>query len=134
MVANSTATTIGVSTPTCFLTTTISTKYFNEAGSTSPDKRLIAMSTKPSASNPRLGFINAQTSGRFFHAFLRFSVFGGDFASFSVAMICGMKGTLRLRCPQPANIYTAIFYGGTKLLNLQRFLCEVRAPSSVHRD
>jgi len=111
-----------------------STKYFVEAGSTSPDNRLMAMSRKPSASNPRLGFINAQTSGRFFHVFLRFSVFDGDLGSFSAAMICGMKGTLRLRCPQPANIYTAIFYGGTKLLNLQRFLCEVRAPSSVHRD
>src|SRR6266850_7851811 len=111
MVANSTATTIGVSTPTCFLTTTVSTKYFVEAGSTSPDKRLMAMSTKPSASNPRLGFINAQTSGRFFQVFLRFSVFDGDLGSFSAAMICGMKGTLRLRCPQPANIYTGKFYG-----------------------
>src|SRR3989442_5150525 len=125
IVANRTARTIGVSTPTSFLTTTLSTKYFVEAGSTNPDKRLMAMSRKPSASNPRLGFINAQTSGRFFHVFLRFSVFDGDLGSFSAAMICGMKGTLRLRCPQPANIYTAIFYGGTKLLNLQRFLCEV---------
>src|SRR6266436_3677386 len=91
MVANSTATTIGVSTPTSFLTTTLSTKYFVEAGSTSPDKRLMAMSTKPIASNPRLVFINAQTSGRFFQVFLRFSVFDGDLGSFSAAMICGMK-------------------------------------------
>jgi hypothetical protein len=49
----------------------------------------MAMSRKPSASNPRLGFINAQTSGRFFHVFLRFSVFAGDLESLSAAMIVG---------------------------------------------
>src|SRR2546430_11867084 len=47
----------------------------------------MAMSTKPSASSPRLGFINAQTSGRFFHAFLRFSLLAGDLTAVSVAMI-----------------------------------------------
>src|ERR1700730_5955914 len=108
MVANKTARTMGVSTPTCFLTTTLSTKYFVEAGSTSPDKRLMAISRKPSASSPRLGFINAQISGRFFQVFLRFSVFESDLGSFSAAMICGVKGTLRLGCPQPGDIYTEI--------------------------
>src|SRR6267378_4096863 len=106
IVANRTARTIGVRRPTSFLTTTLSTKYFVEAGSTSPDNRLMAMSRKPSASNPRLGFINAQTSGRFFQAFLRFAVFGDDLGSFSAAMICGMNDTLRHRHRQPVNIYT----------------------------
>src|SRR5258707_4513945 len=66
---------------------TLSTRYFVEAGSTNPDSRLMAMSTKPSASSPRLGFISAQTSGRFFHAFLRFSLLAGDLEAVSVVMI-----------------------------------------------
>jgi len=71
-VAARTPSTIGVSSWICRLPMTLSTRYFVEAGSTNPDRRLMAISTKPSASNPRLGFISAQTSGRFFHAFLRF--------------------------------------------------------------
>src|SRR5882762_3423084 len=49
--------------------------------------RLMAISTKPSASSPRLGFIKAQTSGRFFHAFLRFPLLAGDGDAIAVAMI-----------------------------------------------
>jgi hypothetical protein len=57
-----------------------------DTGNTNPETRLTAINTKPSASSPRLGLIKAQTSGRFFHAFLRFTFLAGDFASVSVAM------------------------------------------------
>src|SRR5262249_57477392 len=55
--------------------TTLSTKYLVEAGSTRPETRLTAIKPKPRISRPRRGFISAQTSGRFFHAFLRFFSF-----------------------------------------------------------
>src|ERR1700741_41291 len=77
---------------------TLSTRYFVEAGKTNPDRRLMAISTKPSASSPRLGFISAQTSGRFFHAFLRFSLLTGDLAAVSVLMIRGTNYTPGIRC------------------------------------
>src|SRR3977135_3194280 len=48
-------------------------KYFVEAGSTNPQMRFTAISTKPAASKPRRGRIRAQTSGRAFQVFLRFS-------------------------------------------------------------
>src|SRR5689334_18555789 len=51
---------------------TLSTKYLVEAGSTRPETRLKAINRKPRMSRPRRGFISAQTSGRFFQAFLRF--------------------------------------------------------------
>src|SRR6266446_10944645 len=88
-VAERTPSTMGVSNWICFLPMTLSTRYFVEAGKTNPETRLMAISTKPSARSPRLGFINAQTSGRFFHAFLRFSLLAGDLATVSVAMIRG---------------------------------------------
>ena len=50
------------------------------------------------ASSPRLGFISTQTSGRFFHAFLRFSSLAGDLAAVSVLMIRGTNCTLGVRC------------------------------------
>ena len=53
---------------------TLSTKYFVDAGSTRPQTRLMAISTKPSASKPRRGLISAQTSGSDFQAFLRFAL------------------------------------------------------------
>ena len=69
---------------------TLSTRYFVEAGKTSPARRLMAISTKPSASSPRLGLISAQTSGRFFHAlFLRFSLLAAVGDAIAVAMILG---------------------------------------------
>src|SRR5437867_5394654 len=65
-------------------------KIFMEAGKTNPETRLTAISTKPSASSPRLGLISAQTSGRFFHAlFLRFSLLAGVGDAIAVAMILG---------------------------------------------
>src|SRR5690242_10107053 len=67
--------TIGVNRFSCFLMTTLSRKYFVEAGRTSPDRRLMAIKTKPSARSPRRGLISAQTSGKHFQAFLRFSPF-----------------------------------------------------------
>src|ERR1700720_489931 len=79
-VAQSTARTMGVRSCTCRLRMTLSTKYLVEAGSTNPATRFTAISTKPTASSPRRGLISAQTSGRFFHAFLRFCFF----SSFSV--------------------------------------------------
>src|SRR6266436_9572269 len=88
-VAARTPSTIGVSSWICRLPMTLSTRYFVEAGSTNPDRRLMAISKKPSASSPRLGFISAQTSGRFFHAFLRFSLLAGDLDVIAVAMILG---------------------------------------------
>src|SRR6267143_2172435 len=48
-------------------------KYFVEAGSTKPQMRFTAISTKPTASRPRRGRISAQTSGKAFQVFLRFS-------------------------------------------------------------
>src|SRR5712692_9116239 len=77
---------------------TLSTRYFVEAGRTNPATRLIAMSTNPSASSPRRGFISAQTSGRLFHAFLRFSLLDRDLAVVSMAMIRGRKYTSAIRC------------------------------------
>src|SRR5271169_1269319 len=41
----------------------LSTRNFVEAGSTSPDTRLITISTKPIANNPRRGRISCQISG-----------------------------------------------------------------------
>src|SRR2546425_7589450 len=64
---------MGVSRLTCRLVMTLSIRYFVEAGKTKPATRLTAISANPSASRPFLGLINAHTSGRFFHAFLRFS-------------------------------------------------------------
>src|SRR5713226_9642743 len=86
---------------------TLSTRYFVEAGKTNPDRRLMAISTKPSASSPRLGFISAQTSGRFFHAFLRFSLLTGELAAVSVAMICRTNYTPGIRCQHCRNNYMA---------------------------
>src|SRR5216683_6676 len=89
IVAPRTARTIGVNSCTCLCSTTLSTKYFMEPGSTKPETRLTAISTRPSANSPRLGFISAQTSGRFFHAFLRFPLLAGDGDVIAVAMILG---------------------------------------------
>src|SRR5713101_566227 len=86
---------------------TLSTRYFVEAGKTNPDRRLMAMSTKPSASSPRLGFISAQTSGRFFHAFLRFSLLAGDLGAVSVAMIRWTSYTPAFRCSRRPYHYIA---------------------------
>src|SRR6266568_2286176 len=105
MVAASTPSTIGVSRFICRLPMTLSTKYFVDAGSTNPETRLMAMSTKPNASSPRLGLTKAQTSGRFFHAFLRFSLLEGDLASFSVAMISEVDFALALGCRQRSKNY-----------------------------
>src|SRR6266700_6117000 len=105
MVAASTPSTIGVSRFICRLPMTLSTKYFVDAGSTNPETRLMAMSTKPNASSPRLGLTKAQTSGRFFHAFVRFSLLEGDLASFSVAMISEVDFTLAVRCRQQSKNY-----------------------------
>src|SRR5260370_27361501 len=86
---------------------TLSTRYFVEACKTKPERRLMAMSTNPSASNPLRGFISAQTSGRFFHAFLRFSLLTGDLAAVSVAMIRGTTLALPIRCSRCPNNYMA---------------------------
>src|SRR5438132_1430670 len=43
---------------------TSSTKYFVEAGRMSPATRLIAITANPTASRPRRGLMNTQTSGR----------------------------------------------------------------------
>src|SRR5712692_3011247 len=97
-VAARTPSTMGVSNWICRLPRTLSTRYFVEAGKTNPERRLMAINTKPSASSPRLGLISAQTSGRFFHAFLRFSLLTGDCDAVSVAMICGTNNTPGVRC------------------------------------
>src|SRR6266436_4529977 len=75
--------TIGVKTFSCFLMTTLSRKYFVDAGRTRPEIRLMAISPKPRISRPRRGLISAQTSGSDFQAFFLFSDFEGvaDFAS-----------------------------------------------------
>src|SRR5260370_30361248 len=106
-VAARTPSTIGVSSWICRLPLTLSTRYLVEAGSTNPDRRLIAISKKPSASSPRLGFISAQTSGRFFHAFLRFSLLAGDLDADSVAMIGETDYSPWLRCPRRPYNYIA---------------------------
>src|SRR5260370_5032455 len=105
MVAASTPSTIGVSRFICRLPMTLSTKYFVDAGSTNTETRLMAMSTKPNASSPRLGLTKAQTSGRFFHAFLRFSLLEGELASFSVAMMSEGDFALAVRCRQRSKTY-----------------------------
>src|SRR5260370_27004240 len=89
---------MGVSSWICFLPITLSIRYFVEAGRTSPATRLIAISTKPKASSPRLGFISPQTSGRLFHAFLRFSLLTGVGDAIAVVAMIWMKRTLRVRC------------------------------------
>src|SRR5258708_7013467 len=97
-VAARTPSTMGVSSWTCRLPITLSTRYFVEAGKTNPERRLMAISTKPIARSPRLGLISAQTSGRFFHAFLRFSFFAADSGVFSVAIMGGTNDTPHVRC------------------------------------
>src|SRR5579872_5070679 len=67
MVAAKTAATIGVSKPISFFVTTLSRKYFVEAGRTNPEKRLMVMSSRPSARMPRRGWIIPHTSGNAFH-------------------------------------------------------------------
>jgi len=67
----------------------------------------MAISTKPSASSPRLGFINAQTSGRFFHAFLRLSLLADDLDAVSVAMIRGTDTSVEIGCRHCRNNYMA---------------------------
>src|SRR5260370_956895 len=106
-VATRTPSTMGVSSWICLRLMTLSTRYFVEAGKTNPETRLMAINTKPSASSPRLGFINAQTSGRFFHAFLRFSLLAGDLGAVSLAMIGGKKYTSAIRCPGRPYVYIA---------------------------
>src|SRR5713101_3979208 len=91
----------------CFLPMTLSTRYLVDAGKTNPATRLTAISTNPSASSPRLGFINAQTSGRFFHAFLRFSLLPGDLGAVSLAMVGGKKYTSAIRCRGCSHVYIA---------------------------
>src|SRR5712671_5557194 len=73
MVAASTPSTIGVSNCVWRFPITLSMKYFVEAGNTKPQMRFTAISTKPTASKPRRGRISAQTSGKAFQVFLRFS-------------------------------------------------------------
>src|SRR5437879_1662764 len=58
----------------CRKVITVSMRYFDEAGSTSPATRLTAISAQPRATSPRLGLITAHTSGRLCHPLLRFSV------------------------------------------------------------
>src|SRR5713226_3196420 len=106
-VAARTPSTMGVSSWICRLPITLSTRYFVEAGKTNPERRLMAISAKPSARSPRLGLISAQTSGRFFHAFLRFSFFAADSGAFSVAMIGGTNDTPQFRCRQCPYDYIA---------------------------
>src|SRR5260370_13374579 len=67
----------------------------------------MAISTKPSAKSPRLGFISAQTSGRFFHAFLRFSPLAGDLAAVSVFLTCEANLCQTVRCHARLNNYIA---------------------------
>src|SRR6185312_13812472 len=50
-----------------FFVTTLSRKYFVEAGRTNPEKRLMVMSSRPSARMPRRGWIIPHTSGNAFH-------------------------------------------------------------------
>src|SRR5216684_8669470 len=107
IVAPRTARTIGVNSCICLCSTTLSTKYFMEPGNTNPETRLMAISTKPSASSPRLGFINAQTSGRFFHAFLRFSLLPVDLGAVSLAMVGRKKYTSAIRCRGCSHVYIA---------------------------
>src|SRR5579859_11408 len=68
MVAARMLRTMGVRRLAWRLEMTLSRKYFDDAGSTSPATRLMAISTKPSASKPRRGWISAQISGSDFQA------------------------------------------------------------------
>src|ERR1041385_2509600 len=104
-VAPSTPSTIGVSRFICFLVMTLSTRYFVEAGSTRPETRLMAISPKPSASRPRRGFINAQTSGRLFHAFLRVLSLEIGLSVVSVAMRRGEVGLPVWMQARPLQLY-----------------------------
>src|SRR5579864_6168811 len=63
-VANRTARTRGRSNPAWCLPTTLSIRNLEEYGSTNPANLLMTINTKPSASTPRRGRINFQTSGQ----------------------------------------------------------------------
>src|SRR5712692_1667626 len=106
-VAPSTPNTMGVSRLTCRWVMTLSTRYFVEAGSTSPETRLTAISTNPIASSPRRGLINAQTSGRFFHAFLRFSFLEDGLSFVLVVMNREANPALGVGCRPGSCNYTA---------------------------
>src|ERR1700676_839890 len=106
MVAARMPTTIGVNRCSCFFPTTLSTKDLVDNGRPRPATRLTAMSRKPSASKPRRGLISAQTSGRFFQAFLRLSLFDVAAGSFSVVMI-SVSSISDLGCRDFSADYTA---------------------------
>ena len=108
IVADKTATTIGVSKLICFLVTTLSRKYFVEAGRTNPETRLIVIKKSPSARTPLRGWIIAQTSGSAFHTF----VFGGlaPGSLESVAMLYRGWSALIVGCPWSIRNYKVLWY------------------------
>src|SRR5215472_13629796 len=111
-VAPRTPSTIGVNRFIWCFVITLSTRYLVEAGSTNPETRLIPINTKPSASKPRRGFINAQTSGRLFQAFFFFlslaaaSPLAAVASLVSVAIRFEDNSVSRFRCRRAANHYT----------------------------
>src|SRR5262252_3792467 len=100
-VAARTARASGVRSRTWRWRITLSTKYLVEAGSTSPETRFTAIKPNPRISKPRRGFISAQTSGRFFHAFLRFLSLPLDGLSLDAVLVFASVVMIRGRHPSP---------------------------------
>src|SRR5258708_4875108 len=65
------------------------------------------MRSKHGAGGQRHGVISAQPAGRFFHAFLRFSLLAGDLGAVSVAMIRWTSYTPAFRCSRRPYHYIA---------------------------
>src|ERR1700742_2744688 len=103
IVAARTATTIGVSKLICFFVTTLSRKYFVDAGRTNPETRLIVISSSPSARTPRRGWIIAQTSGSAFHTLVLAGLAPGSLES--VAMLYRGWSALIVGCLWPMRNY-----------------------------
>src|SRR5215472_15700486 len=118
MVAARTARASGVRSQTCLWRTTLSTKYLVEAGSTRPETRPTAIKKKPRMSKLRRGFINAQTSGRFFHAFLRFFSLSLDPGSLDAALALVSAVMIRGRHPL---LLDAVQVDATTLKETERF-------------
>src|SRR5271155_3099775 len=85
-VAATTAIRIGVRNCICFLMKTLSSRYFVEAGRTSPESRLMTIRPKPSARIPRRGRSSSQTSGNIFQETFAFEGFSWAPVLFLAAM------------------------------------------------
>src|SRR5258706_885504 len=130
IVATSTAPTMGRSNCVWWFVTTLSMRKRVEYGSTNPETRLMAMSTRPSASRPLRGLISAQISGHAMRRFTGFFLGFSGFAAAGVAIRIGRNARLR-RCNISPRRSLGFLLRARQLLQL-RCQDEVALGESVH--